>query len=160
MSNAAKKYIPGLGQSFYVSPEHITSEGTADKYIPGLGTEFKIHEDCINPKGGAEKYIPGLGRQFTIALKHTEGGILISAIEGAEGASVDITVTTTGGTGSVTLKYLEGEKAIADFVTGGTTITGGKFSVSANGKYTIYAKDSIGRESILVVNVTKVTGTV
>ena len=158
MSDSANKYIPGLGKQFYVSPSHVAEEGGAEKYIPGLGKQFKIPSDSIDAKGGAEKYIPGLGRQFSIKTSDVEGGIVISAKEGVSGATVEVTVTTTGGIEPIVLKYASGGQVDSYFADGtnGTVIQGGKFTVSANGKYTLYAKDAIGMSTTRVINITKV----
>ncbi len=59
--------------------------------------------------------------------------------------------------GVAEVKWLEGEHTAADFAGAGTVITDPySFEVPGNGKYTIYARDVAGNESVKVVEVTSV----
>lgn len=58
--------------------------------------------------------------------------------------------------GIKTVKYAKGEQTAAYFASNGTVITDGKFTVNANGKYTVYAEDTKGNKAVEVIDVTKV----
>lgn len=55
----------------------------------------------------------------------------------------------------ISLKWLPGEKNIEDFLQNGTEFKE-SFEVSKNGKYTIYAKDKHGNETVEIVEITNI----
>lgn len=55
-----------------------------------------------------------------------------------------------------TVKYAKGEQSASYFATNGTVVTGGKFTATENGKYTVYAVDVKGNEAVLTIDVKKV----
>ena len=73
------------------------------------------------------------------------------------------TAVTDNLSGIVHVRWLSGEKTVANFVTGGTEISGsldatgnkftGSFDVTSNGKYTIFAMDNAGNATVNVVEV-------
>lgn len=72
----------------------------------------------------------------------------------ATNAQIDVDVQAVDHNTIVELKWTNGNKPISYFATGGTPVTDGKFIVSDNGMYTVYAKDSAGNESVQTLTVT------
>ncbi|CAK4869397.1 unnamed protein product [Aphanomyces euteiches] len=78
---------------------------------------------------------------------------------------VDVTVTASvydGAAGNVlaALKWAEGERTAADFAnpTFGTDIlAAGVFHVTRNGKYTVYAADSVGNEQVGMIEIANIS---
>ncbi|MFT9055504.1 MAG: hypothetical protein ABF449_02600 [Ethanoligenens sp.] len=72
-----------------------------------------------------------------------------------------ITVTTSDSQSGVSLtKWALGSQSVSYFSSGGTTFTGSSITVSSNGTYTVFAKDSVGNVAITTVNVAYVDNTV
>ncbi|WP_173275505.1 S-layer homology domain-containing protein [Paenibacillus sp. NEAU-GSW1] len=73
---------------------------------------------------------------------------------------VEVTVIATvnaSGASLSKLKWASGDRDAAYFSNRGTTVTnGGKFSVTTNGTYTIYAKDSYGNETVKTVTISNI----
>lgn len=58
----------------------------------------------------------------------------------------------TGGTIALT-KWASGNRASSYFATSGTVYTGNTFTVTENGTYTVYAKDSFGAEAVKTIDI-------
>ena len=65
----------------------------------------------------------------------------------------DVTVTVTSSTSVKTAKWLQGVKTVDEVLTGGTDISGGSFTVSENGTYTVAVVDNDGRREIKTITV-------
>ncbi|MGO0062900.1 beta strand repeat-containing protein [Brevibacillus fluminis] len=66
----------------------------------------------------------------------------------------DVTVTATiadSGSGVIAKKWASGDQNAAYFAANGTSLTGTTFDVSANGTYTVYAKDAAGNETVQTI---------
>ena len=152
--NSIVNYMPGLGKDFFIDPTHVNTKGGAEKYIPGLGKQVLVPTSCISAEGGADKYIPGLGKQFYINPSHIDMTALSVSLSQVEPVALAVKVTSviSGGVAPVTTKYLSGTKVIADFVSAGTAFSG-TFNVTANGTYTVYAKDILGNSLVKTITV-------
>lgn len=77
-----------------------------------------------------------------------------STTEETEG-SVTVTVATDSDEDLVAVKYLKGEKSVADFVEGGIDVSleTMTFDVVENGTYTVYAKNSVGVEAVQTISI-------
>lgn len=71
----------------------------------------------------------------------------------ATNAQIDVDVQAVDHNTIVELKWANGNQPIGYFATDGTTVDDGKFIVSENGMYTVYAKDSAGNESVQTLTV-------
>lgn len=72
-----------------------------------------------------------------------------------------ISVTVADGQSGVNIrKWAAGYQSTSYFNSGGTTFTGSTITVSANGYYTLYAKDSVGNAAVYQVYVSYVDNTV
>ncbi|MGE7843525.1 S-layer homology domain-containing protein [Lysinibacillus sp. NPDC093712] len=54
------------------------------------------------------------------------------------------------------VKYAKGEQTTDYFASSGTSLTDGQFTVTENGKYTVFAEDIKGNKAVEIINVTKV----
>jgi hypothetical protein len=71
----------------------------------------------------------------------------------------NVTVTViTNGTGSAidSMKWAAGSQVAAFFATGGQVVSGGSFDATANGMYTVYARDEAGNEAVKIIEVTNI----
>ena len=64
-----------------------------------------------------------------------------------------VTVTLTSSTSVKTAKWSPGIKTVDDVLTGGTLISGGSFTVSENGAYTVAVMDTDGRREIKTITI-------
>ncbi|WP_042461818.1 SGNH/GDSL hydrolase family protein [Neobacillus dielmonensis] len=77
-----------------------------------------------------------------------------------EPTSGPVTITvSTDAVQPATMKWLAGEKTVADFQTAGTEITGSQFAVTENGKYSVFVKDAKGIQKVEVIEVTAIKST-
>ena len=60
------------------------------------------------------------------------------------------------GSGIVALKWTTGNENVAFFATGGQNVVDDKFEVSANGTYTVYARDGAGNEVVKTITVSNI----
>ena len=70
-----------------------------------------------------------------------------------------VTVTLTSSTSVKTAKWSPGIKTVDDVLTGGTLISGGSFTVSENGAYTVAVMDNDGRREIKTITVDNIDKT-
>ena len=90
---------------------------------------------------------------------------LVLATTDPVNAGIEITVGAeasdeAAGNAIAALKWSAGERDEAYFGAGGAAVTGGSFEVTANGTYTVYAKDTAGNEAVAAIaidNITRVT---
>ena len=73
--------------------------------------------------------------------------------------NVTINVTAFDNVAISAIKWESGTQNSSYFLTGGTAITGGSFSVSDNGTYTVYAQDIAGNTTVQTINVTNICKT-
>ena len=73
---------------------------------------------------------------------------------GSSSATVNITATDVGLSGIQKFAYAEGEQTADYFTTGGTLISGGTFTVSVGGTYTVFAGDIAGNTSLKTISIT------
>jgi hypothetical protein len=77
-----------------------------------------------------------------------------SITSGSSSATVNITASDVGLSGLQKFAYAEGEQTADYFTTGGTLISGGTFTVSVGGTYTVYAGDLAGNTSLKTISIT------
>jgi hypothetical protein len=70
--------------------------------------------------------------------------------------NVTITAAISDASGIALQKYASGSQTIAYFAAGGTVFAGTTFTVSANGIYTVYAKDNAGNETVQTITVSNI----
>ncbi|CAH1205519.1 hypothetical protein PAECIP111893_02364 [Paenibacillus plantiphilus] len=98
--------------------------------------------------------------QYTVVFKvdHTSPSIDLTA-NPTTPTKGNVTVTVgTDGTGSAidSVKWAAGSQVAAFFATGGQVLTGGSFDATANGMYTVYARDEAGNEAVETIDVTNI----
>ncbi|MGI5091135.1 DUF4959 domain-containing protein [Treponema socranskii] len=64
-----------------------------------------------------------------------------------------VTVTVTSSTSIQSAKWLQGVKTVDEVLTSGTAISGGSFTVSDNGTYTVAVVDNDGRREIKTITI-------
>ena len=64
-----------------------------------------------------------------------------------------VTVTVTSSTSIQSAKWLQGVKTVDEVLTSGTAISGGSFTVSDNGTYTVAVMDTDGRREIKTITI-------
>jgi alpha-tubulin suppressor-like RCC1 family protein/fibronectin type 3 domain-containing protein len=73
---------------------------------------------------------------------------------------VVITVSVTdSGSGIVTKKYASGNQTANYFASAGTILSGNSFIISANGTYSVYAKDNAGNETVEIITISNIDKT-
>ena len=88
----------------------------------------------------------------TVTAVIDRSGPALSITSKRNGASYAVSVKVSDPSGVKQLKYKAGVCSLADFKTGGTAFTGSFTAMP--GKYTVYAKDAFGYESLSVHTVT------
>ncbi len=73
---------------------------------------------------------------------------------GSSTAKVDVTATDVGLSGIQTFCYAAGDQTAEFFTTGGTTISGGTFTVNVGGTYTLFASDYAGNTTLKTILIT------
>lgn len=87
--------------------------------------------------------------------------IITASVSTAWDTTNTITAAITDGQSGVTIKkWAFGSQTALYFQSGGNLLTGSTITVTANGIYTIYAKDAAGNESITYVTVSYVDNTI
>ncbi len=154
--------------------------GTRDTALTELTFEYEVPEGFLDEDGiaiAAQINVPGgagITRAGGVAASLAYASVDVSGIRvvsiaptitlvsgGIAGNKVDVTVTAdvqgtmTGNTLSK-LAWMKGSHGIADFAggAGADILTAGQFQVSANGIYTVYAKDAAGNEAVKGISVT------
>ncbi|MDD3959776.1 MAG: DNRLRE domain-containing protein, partial [Oscillospiraceae bacterium] len=93
----------------------------------------------------------------TVNRIDTTAPSIVASAQTSWGPTNTVTTTITDvGSGVALRKCALGIQTAAYFVSNGVTYTGNTFGVSANGVYTIYAKDNVGNASLQTVEVTHV----
>jgi alpha-tubulin suppressor-like RCC1 family protein len=69
---------------------------------------------------------------------------------------VRVNVSATSQNGIAQIKWAAGNQTVDYFKTNGTTITSGYFNASANGTYTVYAKDNIDIASVRTISISNI----
>lgn len=144
VENTIKQYsLDGIKWNTYNGPFEVSENGN-------------VYARLEDTKGGlgdtAAKEITNIDKIYpSIALSQPEtwgkDSITVSA------------VITDGESGVAEQKYMQGKKQIADFANAGTEFSGNTFEATANGEWTVYAKDNVGNENVQVINVTQIDKT-
>ncbi|MGN7403182.1 leucine-rich repeat protein [Cytobacillus praedii] len=74
----------------------------------------------------------------------------------AVNTEIDVDVDVTDQNAIVIQKWAKGNKEVSYFQANGTEIINGKFIVSENAVYTVYAKDSAGNESLQTITISNI----
>ncbi|MED3575061.1 hypothetical protein [Cytobacillus praedii] len=69
---------------------------------------------------------------------------------------IDVDVDVTDHNAIISQKWAKGDQVLSYFQSNGSAIINGKFIVSENGIYTVYAKDSAGNESIQTITISNI----
>ena|GEM_PF-4153988 len=79
----------------------------------------------------------------------------ITLVPNSTSLPVDVKVNANdnGGSGVSLVKWASGAQTKSYFINGGTVLTGNTFSVTANGTYTVYAKDAVGNDAVQTINI-------
>ena len=72
----------------------------------------------------------------------------VSQTVGSGSCVVSVSTSEAGLSGISTTKYAAGSQTAAYFATGGTVISGGEFTVTSGGTYTIYVEDAAGNYAL------------
>lgn len=144
-------------------------------YFADLGTEISDHEFTVNENGNYTVYAKdraGNERVETIGIANivtTNPSILLDYTpKTVTRASVEVSVTASvyeaAGNKLEAIRWAEGELAADDFnadpTLGADVVTGGSFSVSANGPYSVYAIDSAGNEQVETIEIKNIDSSV
>lgn len=152
------------------------SELVAIKWLQGEKTavDFVNTGTDIDPE--TKSFDVVVNDTYTVYVKNIDGAEAIKTIkveniiESTEPVTIELTPSTTEPTEGpvivsidvnadvVEMKWLEGEKSVADFQEAGMNIAleNKSFTVIKNGKYTVYAKTSDGTEEVKVIEVNNI----
>ena len=116
-----------------------------DSYVASANGQYTIEVAVADAAGNQSSALSGTIKIDTLAPT------IDRVVTEVSSGSVDVTVEASdaGLSGLAALKYAEGSHDVAYFQSdGGTTITGGAFTVSAGGVFTIWAEDGAGNYAI------------
>lgn len=135
-----------------IQVNHITvPEGMSSAPVSLTEGTQTITVDVIAPDNTTEQY------QIVLDVDHTAPVISLSASPaGSTDGPVTVTADVYGAAGGAdNLKWADGARTAAYFAGAGTPFTG-DFTVSANGTYTVYARDEAGNEAVNTIAVTNI----
>ena len=108
-------------------------------------------------KDTAGTSIPAGSRTITYTIDINAPTITLSQTPTAPTpGNVTVNVTITEANGVAVKKYASGSQTVSYFSSGGTELTGTTFTVTANGTYTVYAKDTVGNQAIETITITNI----
>ncbi|MFX3636521.1 MAG: S-layer homology domain-containing protein [Candidatus Pristimantibacillus sp.] len=159
------------GNSNYKLSALKWAEGNRNEaYFESNGTNVDNYKFAVSTNGVYTVFVKdraGRVAMSTIAITNiTAAKPTIAAVQSPltpTSGSVEVTVIASaqGSDNAITqLKWTEGERNEAFFAGQGVNITnGGKFSLSNNGIYTVYAKDKVGNEAVSYITITNILKT-
>ncbi|MBP1994982.1 leucine-rich repeat domain-containing protein, partial [Paenibacillus eucommiae] len=96
----------------------------------------------------------------TIAISNIDRNVPTIDLTGSPTSStngnVTVTMATYASSGISELKWAAGNEGTAFFATGGEAIVGNEFIVTANGTYTVYARDNAGNEAVETIAISNI----
>ncbi|WP_216830549.1 SGNH/GDSL hydrolase family protein [Alkalihalobacterium elongatum] len=127
----------------------------ADAYSPYTNQQLNyLLPYDVHPNPAGHQVLANLANQLLVPL------LVPSSIEltasTSEQTSDPITIAVSASGQATDMKWLQGEKAVADFQEEGNIITDGEFQVTENGTYTVYVKNIFGYESVNLINITNI----
>ncbi|MFJ5714308.1 SGNH/GDSL hydrolase family protein [Neobacillus sp. NPDC093127] len=134
----------------YVADAYSAFNGHQAQYV------FAPPIDLIHPTLDGQRALAALADRILAALAPKDFDIELSAnpTEPTQGP-VTVTVSTTAEE-VLAMKWLDGEKTVADFEDAGTAITDNQFQVTENGKYTVYVLNGQGIEKVSVIEINNI----
>lgn len=160
----------------FIGGSHNSHTVTALKWAEGNRNEAYFESNGTNVANN--KFAAAVNGVYTVYVKDETGRTAINTISITNIAntkptiaavqspltptagSIEVTVIASaqGNDNSITqLKWAEGERNEAFFAGQGANLAnGGKFTLSNNGTYTVYAKDKVGNEAVSYVIVTNI----
>ena len=109
---------------------------------------LKTVDKALNKSAGVSKTArtqasPVSGAPMTITLSQSPATL----------TNGNVTVTVTSSTSIQSAKWLQGVKTVGEVLANGTAISGGSFTVSDNGTYTVAVVDNDGRREIKTITI-------
>ena len=109
---------------------------------------LKTVDKALNKSAGVSKTArtqtsPVSGAPMTITLSQSPATL----------TNGNVTVTVTSSTSIQSAKWLQGVKTVDEVLANGTAISGGSFTVSDNGTYTVAVVDNDGRREIKTITI-------
>ncbi len=83
---------------------------------------------------------------------------LIANPTSSTNGNVTVTVAVYANSGISETKWIAGNEGIAFFATGGAVIVSNEFTATANGSYTVYARDNAGNEAVETIAISNIVG--
>ena len=74
----------------------------------------------------------------------------------ATNGNVTVTVATTASSGIASVKWAAGNQGAPFFATDGEAVVSNAFTVTANGTYTVYARDNAGNEAVETITISNI----
>lgn len=151
-------------QGTIISQKWASGSQTVDYFVSN-GTAFSGNSFTVSANGTYTVYaVDDAGNesvQTVVIDKQDITAPSINAYAPTTWGQTNTVTTTISDTqsGIVAQKWAIGSKDIDFFSSNGTTITGNSFTVSENGMYTLYAKDTVGNQIVQIVAVTYVDTT-
>ncbi|MBO9608213.1 MAG: S-layer homology domain-containing protein [Paenibacillaceae bacterium] len=144
--------------------KYVVEEGFVDPDGIGIGTEIDLPVGAAITASGVDVplAVPAAGTNNIVIESRKPQLDLSYSPTGATGGSVTVSVTAAvyGGANALAkLNWLTGSHAAADFAGGanGTDLmTTRQFAVTANGAYTVYAKDAVGNEAVREISIANI----
>lgn len=133
-----------------IQVNHVTvPEGMSSAPVSLTEGTQTITVDVTAPDDSMEQYL------IVLAVDHTAPSISLSASPaGSTHGPVTVTADVYGAAAD-SVKWADGARTAVYFADGGTPFTG-DFTVSANGTYTVYARDEAGNEAVNTIAVTNI----
>gem|GEM_PF-1338829 len=152
--------VDGTGSGI-ASQKWADGERTANFFTAG-GTDF-TDEFTVSENGTYTVYARDEAgneavKTITIANIHRDGPTIQLIANPTAPTNGNVTVTAVVysiGSGIDSQKWADGERTANFFAVGGTDFTG-NFMVSANGMYTVYARDEAGNEAVKTITIANI----
>ena len=152
--------VDGTGSGI-ASQKWADGERTADFFAAG-GTDF-TGDFTVSENGAYTVYARDEASNeavetITIANIHRVGPVIDLIANPTAPTNGNVTVTAavySTGSGIASQKWADGERTSDFFAAGGTDFTG-NFMVSANGTYTVYARDEAGNEAVKTIAIANI----
>ena len=152
--------VDGTGSGI-ASQKWADGERTANFFTAG-GTDFTgdftVSENGTYTVYARDEASNEAVKTITIANIHREGPVIDLIANPTALTNSNVTVTAvvySTGSGIDSQKWADGERTADFFAAGGTDFTG-NFMVSANGMYTVYARDEAGNEAVKTIAIANI----
>ncbi|TDK59730.1 hypothetical protein E2K98_17535 [Bacillus salipaludis] len=156
LHDLGEKVIPAVNSQVINPLAQTFGAHIANAYSAFNGRQAElILPGDIHPNTTGHQVLAGLANDILKTFTPQDFDITLTPSTTKPAEKVTISVSSTAKE-VIAMKWLKGEKTVADFTNQGENITDNKFDITENNKYTVYVKDGTGLEKVKVIDINNI----